>query len=68
LASDHSRYQRAFGADAAERQKAGRPVDVRDTRIAGIALARNATLATRNVRHFRDLKIPVIDPWKVLDR
>ncbi|HEY3241992.1 MAG TPA: hypothetical protein VGM03_01455 [Phycisphaerae bacterium] len=43
-------------------------MDVRDTRIAGIALARNATLATRNVRHFRDLKIPVIDPWKVLDR
>lgn len=53
---------------AAERQKAGRPVDVRDTQIAGIALARNATLATRNVRHFRDLKIPVIDPWKVLER
>ena len=53
---------------AAERQKAGRPLDVRDTQIAGIALARNATLATRNVRHFRDLKIPVIDPWKVLER
>ncbi len=48
---------------AAERQKAGRPVDVRDTQIAGIALARRATLATRNVRHFQDLKIPVIDPW-----
>ena len=48
---------------AAERQKAGRPVDVRDTQIAGIALARRATLATRNVRHFQDLKIPVINPW-----
>jgi predicted nucleic acid-binding protein len=31
---------------AAERQKAGRPVDMRDTQIAGIALARHATLAT----------------------
>lgn len=49
---------------AATRQKAGRPVDVRDTQIAGIALARRATLATRNVRHFRDLKVPVVDPWQ----
>ena len=48
---------------AAERQKAGRPVDMRDTQIAGIALARHATLATRNVRHFADLKVPIIDPW-----
>src|SRR5688572_23046956 len=47
---------------AADRQRAGRPVDVRDTLIAGIALARRATLATRNVRHFADLKIPVVDP------
>jgi predicted nucleic acid-binding protein len=49
---------------AATRQKAGRPVDVRDTQIAGIALARRATLATRNVRHFRDLKVPVVNPWQ----
>lgn len=49
---------------AATRQKAGRSVDVRDTWIAGIALARRATLATRNVRHFRDLKVPVINPWQ----
>ena len=48
---------------AAERQKAGRPVDMRDTQIAGIALARRATLATGNARHFADLKIPVVDPW-----
>ena len=48
---------------AAQRQKAGRPVDMRDTQIAGIALARRATLATRNVRHFRDLNVPVVDPW-----
>jgi len=53
---------------AAERQKAGRPVDMRDTQIAGIALARRATLATRNVRHFADLKVPVVDPWKPHDQ
>lgn len=48
---------------AADRQRAGRPADMRDTQIAGIALARHATLATRNVRHFADLKVPVVDPW-----
>ncbi|MGQ0547730.1 MAG: type II toxin-antitoxin system VapC family toxin [Betaproteobacteria bacterium] len=48
---------------AAERQKAGRPVDIRDTQIAGIALARRGTVATRNARHFRDLSVPVVDPW-----
>lgn len=49
---------------AAQRQHAGRQVDIRDTEIAGIALARRATLATRNVRHFADLDVPVVDPWR----
>ena len=49
---------------AARRQRAGRPVGIRDTQIAGIALARRATLATRNTRHFMDLKISVVDPWQ----
>jgi len=53
---------------AAERQRAGRPVEMRDTQIAGIALARRATLATRNVRHFRDFNVPVVDPWNAQDR
>lgn len=48
---------------AVERQKNGRPVDMRDTQIAGIALARRATLATRNLRHFADLKISIVNPW-----
>jgi predicted nucleic acid-binding protein len=48
---------------AAERQKNGRSVDMRDTQIAGIALARRATLATQNIRHFADLKISIVNPW-----
>jgi predicted nucleic acid-binding protein len=51
------------GRLAARRQQAGRPVEFRDTQIAGIALARRATLATRNLRHFADLPVAVIDPW-----
>lgn len=49
---------------AAARQRAGRPVDMRDTQIAGIALARRATLATRNLKHFQNLSVPVVDPWR----
>jgi predicted nucleic acid-binding protein len=49
---------------AAKRQRTGRPVDIRDTQIAGIALARRAMLATRNTRHFAELDIKVIDPWQ----
>lgn len=48
---------------AAERKNRGRPVDMRDIFIAGIALAQSATLATRNTRHFDDLATPVINPW-----
>jgi toxin FitB len=48
---------------AAERRKAGRTIDDRDTMIAGIALANHATLATRNTRHFSDLPVQVINPW-----
>ncbi|WP_434782175.1 PIN domain-containing protein [Ferrovum myxofaciens] len=48
---------------AAQRKEQGRPVDMRDTFIAGISLARRATLATRNLRHFDDLPITVVNPW-----
>lgn len=48
---------------AARRQQAGLPVDMRDTQIAGISLSRRAILATRNVRHFSDLDVPVVNPW-----
>jgi predicted nucleic acid-binding protein len=47
----------------AARHKKGRPVELRDTMIAGIVLACNATLATRNVHHFEDLSVPVVNPW-----
>ena len=48
----------------ASRTRSGRPREVRDTMIAGIALAQRATLATRNTRHFDDLSVPVINPWQ----
>lgn len=51
---------------AARRRQSGLNVDIRDTEIAGIALARRATIATGNLRHFQDLSVPVINPWAAL--
>jgi len=63
-----STYPDAAAAEAAadlgeRRRKVGRIVDVHDGFIAGIAISRGATLATRNLRHFADCPFPVIDPW-----
>ena len=49
---------------AAERRRAGRAVDFRDTMIAGVVLARHATLATRDRKHFEDLASPIVNPWE----
>jgi hypothetical protein len=51
------------GVAVAAAQHRGLPVEIRDCQIAGIALARRATLATRNVRHFAPLGVTVVDPW-----
>jgi predicted nucleic acid-binding protein len=48
----------------AQRKLKGRPVDSRDTMIAGIAQASRATLATRNTSHFSDLTVPIVNPWQ----
>lgn len=61
-------FNRSAGEQAAIlsawRQRKGTPVDFRDTAIAGIVLARRATLATRNHRHFSDAGISIVDPWR----
>jgi len=48
---------------AARQREAGRPVEIRDVEIAGIAVARRAALATRNTRYFDGAGIALIDPW-----
>lgn len=61
LAFDSGAARRA-GLLAAERAAIGQTVEVRDAQIAGIALARNAVVATRNQRHFEPL-CPIVNPW-----
>jgi hypothetical protein len=53
----------AAGTIAARQRTLGRPVDMRDAQIAGIIAARRATLATRNMRHFADTGLALVDPW-----
>ncbi len=48
---------------AAGRRRLGRTVEIRDVQIAGIAAARKAAIATRNVRHFEGLGPELINPW-----
>ena len=51
------------GRIAAERRRLGRSVEMRDLQIAGIAVARRAAIATRNVRHFEGLGAELVNPW-----
>ena len=63
VASFDSAAAQHAGELMASRHKNGRPVELRDTMIAGIVLSRRATLATRNTPHFDDLSVAVINPW-----
>ena len=54
----------AAGELAAERRRHGIAVDMRDTQIAGIANAKRSAIATRNTKDFKDLAVPVINPWE----
>lgn len=62
-----------FDREAAERAahvagmriRDGLNIGSRDTQIAGISLARGATLATRNIKDFEGLGITLMNPWQV---
>ena len=58
LAAEHA------GRLLAEREQRGLNVALADTLIAGIVLAFGATIATANVKDFRDLGARVINPWE----
>lgn len=49
---------------AARLRGQGKSIEIRDAMICGIALARRAEVATRNVRHFEPASVPVINPWE----
>ena len=53
----------AAGVIAADLQRSGQTVEIRDVQIAGIARSRRATVATGNRRHFDPTGVDVVDPW-----
>jgi predicted nucleic acid-binding protein len=54
----------ATGVLMAANRAMGRVRDIHDTMISGIAIARRAAVATRNVRHFENVGIDIINPWR----
>jgi toxin FitB len=50
----------------ARSKQAGVTIDLRDSMIAGTALSRRALLATRNVKHFADVAIQIVNPFETL--
>ena len=46
----------------AQRRRAGSPMSLADSRIAGMARSRGYSLATLNTSDFRDLGLPVLEP------
>jgi toxin FitB len=53
-----------YASLAAESEVKGTVVDMADGQIAAIAAFHDARVATRNVRHFDYLGVPVINPWE----
>ena len=54
----------AYAAICAKRRSAGRPISALDAEIAAICVARNASLATRNIPDFEGCGIDLINPWE----
>lgn len=53
-----------YGRLMATARSAGAGLPVLDGQIAAIARARGAALATRNVKHFEQTGIPLLNPWE----
>lgn len=54
---------RAAADLAARLERVGVSAETKDLQIAGIAISRRAALCTRNVRHFQDAGIALVNPW-----
>jgi predicted nucleic acid-binding protein len=53
-----------LGRLAGERDLAGSPLPISDGLIAATALEHDLTLVTRNLKHFDDLGLRIVNPWE----
>jgi len=54
----------AYASISAARRRLGRNVGELDMQIAAIAVVRGATVATRNVTHFDESGVNLVNPWE----
>ena len=54
---------RSYGQVRADLERRGTPIGDADLRIASIALTRNLTVVTGNVRHFRQVPDLIVENW-----
>lgn len=59
----NERAAMGYGELMGRAARAGRPMTIPDGMIAATALAHGGSLATRNIKDFRDAAIDLIDPW-----
>jgi predicted nucleic acid-binding protein len=52
-----------YAAVRVRQERAGRPAGDLDAMIAAVARAHGAAVATRNIRHFEESGVVVVDPW-----
>ena len=52
-----------WGTIMGEGDRTGRPKPMADAQIAAVALRNGLTLATRNVRDFKDMGVALVNPW-----
>ncbi|WP_406689143.1 type II toxin-antitoxin system VapC family toxin [Saccharopolyspora sp. ID03-671] len=52
-----------YAAVVGDRDKLGRPIAVADAQIAAICRARQASLATRNIKDFEETGVELVNPW-----
>ena len=52
-----------WGTIMGEGDRTGRPKPMADAQIAAVALRNGLTLATRNIRDFKNMGVALVDPW-----
>ncbi len=52
------------GRFRAQREKVGRPLHVQDAMMAAICAVHGGTLATRNIKDFEGLDLPLVNPFE----
>lgn len=53
-----------WGMLEADARRRGKPISTIDALLAATALHHNLTMVTRNLAHFTELLVPVLNPWQ----